>query len=172
MMAGAFLIGIGSGILFEIFRLWRYFKNGFVSVFLQDFLFFLLTFFAVTWYCIQKNDGQIRWFYLPPVGIGFVLYRLSFGKWLYRPIVWITEKIGVVLCKIFRLFWMPISWMIGKTAYLLRAFVLLNVIFLKKLFIFLKKCNIIKFNKTRFVSEGKNESGKSQKEENIIRFYH
>lgn len=172
IMLGACFIGVLLGILFEFFRLCRQFKNGFISVFLFDFIFFLLASMVITKYCIQYNDGQMRWFILPACLIGFTVYRISLGKWLYRPILFLTKKFFGLLKKICCFIFSPLVYLLHKFCRLLGRIFSAGLKFLKKPFIFLKKCYIIKSKEKRSVSERKNENGKSQKEEKSICFYH
>ncbi len=78
----AFFVGIGFGIYYDVLRLFR------LSVGLDlffDLLFWVSCSFVTFSYLLIFNNGEIRWIYLVTILVGFLAYKLSFGK-LFLPI--------------------------------------------------------------------------------------
>lgn len=72
----ALLTGILLGVLYDVFR---FFRLTFNSNFLLDFLFWIVTAFAVFSFLLIFNNGEIRGIYFVLIFAGFVFYILTLG---------------------------------------------------------------------------------------------
>lgn len=72
----ALFTGILLGVLYDVFR---FFRLTFNSNFLLDFLFWIVTAFAVFSFLLIFNNGEIRGIYFVLIFAGFVFYILTLG---------------------------------------------------------------------------------------------
>lgn len=93
----ALLFGLGAGLFYECFRILRCAVNillpakrktfrviHLVAVFFEDLLFFLvLSAFGIL-FLYGCNRGQLRISILLAMGVGFAVYLLTLGKWVFR----------------------------------------------------------------------------------------
>ncbi len=84
----ALLTGILLGVLYDVFR---FFRLTFNSNFLLDFLFWIVTAFAVFSFLLIFNNGEIRGIYFVLIFAGFVFYILTIG--------YVTKNIEVKFAK-------------------------------------------------------------------------
>lgn len=96
------LLGIIFGLLFDIFRVIRVFSGGKVSVFFQDFIYFLLCSIPTFIYLFVFNRGQVRFFALLSIFIGATAYYLSVGRFLFPVLRRFLFRIKNFILRIFR----------------------------------------------------------------------
>lgn len=72
----AVLLGAALGLVYDIFRI---FRLTFGLNFLFDFLFWIISAFAVFSYLLIFNNGSVRAIYLMSVLLGFLLYIFTLG---------------------------------------------------------------------------------------------
>ena len=81
LFLGAVLLGAVLGAVYDIFRAVRLsFKNPGWLVFFEDLLFMFLSGLAYYSFCVELCRGQIRFFALVGVIIGFSAYILTLGR--------------------------------------------------------------------------------------------
>ena len=95
-------IGLGFGLLFDIFRAIRVFLGGKLAVFFQDFIYFLLCAVVVFVYLFIFNRGQVRFFALLAVLAGSLFYYLTVGRYIFSFIRKLIKKLKALICKIGR----------------------------------------------------------------------
>lgn len=88
----ALLTGVLLGAVYDVFRFFRLIFN---SNFFLDFLFWILTAFAVFSFLLIFNNGEIRGIYLLLFFAGFVFYILTLG--------YATKSIEVKFTKIVKI---------------------------------------------------------------------
>ena len=85
----AFLSGLMIGVLYDCFRIVRlYMFKGKLSVFICDFLFMVLCAFVSVGFSVAFSRGNTRYFTLIGEGGGFLLYRLTIGRFSTLIIGW------------------------------------------------------------------------------------
>lgn len=84
----AVLLGGVLGLLFDFFRLWRLVFN---DKFFFDFLFWIISAFAVYCYLLIFNSGSIRMIYLLFIFFGFLLVLFTLGC--------VTKPIQITIAK-------------------------------------------------------------------------
>lgn len=88
----ALLTGVLLGAVYDVFRFFRLIFN---SNFILDFLFWILTAFAVFSFLLIFNNGEIRGIYLLLIFAGFVFYILTLG--------YVTKSIEVKFAKMVKI---------------------------------------------------------------------
>lgn len=88
----ALLTGVLLGAVYDVFRFFRLIFN---SNFILDFLFWILTAFAVFSFLLIFNNGEIRGIYLLLFFAGFVFYILTLG--------YVTKSIEVKFAKMVKI---------------------------------------------------------------------
>lgn len=88
----ALLTGVLLGAVYDVFRFFRLIFN---ANFILDFLFWILTAFAVFSFLLIFNNGEIRGIYLLLFFAGFVFYILTLG--------YVTKSIEVKFAKIVKI---------------------------------------------------------------------
>lgn len=79
----AFLLGIGLGIAYEIFRVPRLLLCiSPILVFVADTLYFFLCSVVLFLFVFFANDGQVRLFLLLSTAVGGMLYALTVGRFV------------------------------------------------------------------------------------------
>lgn len=92
---GALILGLVLGALYDVFRALRLsFKHPRAVVFVEDVLFVMIFGLSFYSYCTELCRGQIRFFILAAMLIGFAAYLLTLGR-----IVSKTVAKGVKICK-------------------------------------------------------------------------
>ncbi len=80
LMLGAFL-----GVFYDIFRILRLLinpKN--LSVFIQDIIYFLISGFVTFVFVLIMNSGESRFYILAGEALGWILYHVSLGDFIYK----------------------------------------------------------------------------------------
>ncbi len=166
----AILVGVGLGVLYDVFRLWRVMHHGKISVFLQDVLWWMLFAFLSFYFALFWQGGVVRWYTLAGEIIGFWLYHKTIGKLVF----FLCEKILKLILWVLRLIMQPLRWLFHLLMKPIRHIFRKEKEILKNLFIFLKERIIIKkrkrHNAVAYAERGW-ESGE-QKKEKENRFSH
>lgn len=77
------LLGCALSVVYDIFRLDRMiFKRSVFTVALEDILFWVISAFSVFCLMLLTTNGQIRVFVLIGVFIGFIIFRLTFSRFI------------------------------------------------------------------------------------------
>lgn len=83
-MLQALLAGAAMGIYYDVFRfLRRIFKFSDLSVALQDILFWITSAVLIFFVCLELNAGFIRIYFVIFVMIGWLLYFMTAGKFIF-----------------------------------------------------------------------------------------
>lgn len=90
------LTGFAIGILFDIFRiLRRNFKTWDWIIYIQDFIFWILTGFILLFSIFTFNEGELRGYIFIAIILGIILYLLLLSKYF----IWIATKIIIFFKK-------------------------------------------------------------------------
>ena len=104
------LLGALLGILYDVFRITRLaFVIPSLLVLLEDLAFFLLSSILLFNYLLQFSHGQIRYFILAGVVLGWILYYCSVG----RIVMGVASRFIHVIKQVLRVLCAPFVW-IGK----------------------------------------------------------
>lgn len=81
----AVLLGVGLGLVYEVFRLLRLaFSSQKTVVFVQDVLFSLTALISTFVFVVAVNEGQLRFFLLIGELCGFMVYYFTLGALIFR----------------------------------------------------------------------------------------
>ncbi len=79
------LLGIGLGILYDVFRIIRMLINKRnITIFLQDIIYFIVSGFVTFIFVLGINEGQSRFYILAGEGIGWIVYHITLGEKIYH----------------------------------------------------------------------------------------
>lgn len=96
--------GVGTGLLFDLFRAWRMLlRPGNLSTGIGDLLFWLLVSVGVFLVIFTVNNGELRWFELLGIILGSLTYFLAFSHCCLKTITALSKfliKIVLVILKI------------------------------------------------------------------------
>ena len=109
----ALFLGVALGCLYDLFRITRVaFLLPAALVLVEDLLFFFLSSIVLFGFMLERSYGQIRWFILLGVILGWVLYYFTLGSlvmkcsariigftrrllaFLWRPFAFLGRKLG------------------------------------------------------------------------------
>ena len=89
LLNGAFI-----GLIFDFFRILRKsFKTTNIITYIQDILFWILTGISIIFCMYKFSDGEIRFFMLLGIILGFSLYLLMFSSFIIQICVFIIKYI-------------------------------------------------------------------------------
>jgi len=146
----AVVLGGGLGALYDLFRIGRILKKKWAfTVFCEDLLFSLLAALATAWSFTFTNYGQVRLFLLVGEGLGFMIYHYTVGAFV------------TFWARLFKGFLTFLGQKIKKI-----------MKFLKKPFIFLKKCyriTMYHFVERRSLGEKERRQNNSKKHQGQAR---
>ena len=109
------LFGMGLGVLYDLFRIFRVaFPPGRTLALFEDLIWWLMAGVLTVLFCIAEMNGQIRIFALMGEGIGFLLYHLTIGVLVLGASRWIIGLISAILRFLYRITLAPIGHLIGK----------------------------------------------------------
>ncbi len=108
----SFGFGFLLGVVYDLFRIVRLtLTRGKAAVFVMDVLYFLLAGIAVFIFMLAYNSGEIRFYLLLGILLGFLIYYFTFGafvlKWsnrIIRALRRLTRLVG-------RIVWAPVRGM-------------------------------------------------------------
>lgn len=88
----SFVLGSFLGLIFDIFKVVNsILEKNLKRVFFEDILYFILSAFATFIYVLIVNMGEIRFYILSGEIIGWLIYRFTFGRLIYKFILIITR---------------------------------------------------------------------------------
>lgn len=103
-------LGAVLGCIYDFFRITRLaFVIPSLLVLLEDLMFFLVSSIILFNYLLQSNHGQIRYFILVGVVLGWTIYYFSVG----RLVMGLSARFIHLIKQLLRLIWSPFAWM-GK----------------------------------------------------------
>ncbi len=117
--------GLGSGLVFDMFRAWRrLLRPGSVSTGIGDLLFWLLVSVGIFFVIFTVNNGEIRWFELVGLILGGLIYFLAFShsclgaltaviKFFAKIILFLLKIILTPLVFLYKMIKSPLLWMGG-----------------------------------------------------------
>lgn len=83
MYAG--ILGIILGFAYDIFRILRMILNSKnVFIFIQDVLYFIISGIITFGFVLYFNSGDSRFYILAGEAIGWILYHLTIGNFIYK----------------------------------------------------------------------------------------
>lgn len=107
--------GLIIGVIYDIFRVVRSItQSGKWFTAVIDFVFWVLVAFLLFYMLFKVNGGQIRFYTLIGIALGWSLYRLTIGALVVKTLLKIYEVILAIVSwpiKILIKFW---KWVIGK----------------------------------------------------------
>ncbi len=104
----AFLFGIGYSVFYCFFKAIRKgFRHNAIVVFIEDILFFVITAFATFFLLLALTNGEIRFYMLLGIFIGFALFYFSlseilssiiaaFFKVIKRCVLWVAHLLTAI----------------------------------------------------------------------------
>ena len=99
LFLGALVLGAVLGALYDVFRALRMsFRHPAPIVFAEDVLFMLISGTAYYSYCTELCRGQIRFFVLAAILIGFSAYLLTLGRLVSACIAYVVKLAKSFLC--------------------------------------------------------------------------
>ena len=79
------LLGAILGFLYDCFRFIRMMINPRnIFIFAQDIAYFFVSAMVTFLFVLVLNDGESRFYILAGEGIGWIVYHLTFGEFIYR----------------------------------------------------------------------------------------
>lgn len=88
----SFILGSFLGFIFDIFKVVNsILEKNLKRVFFEDILYFILSAFATFIYVLIVNMGEIRFYILSGEIIGWLIYRFTFGRLIYKFILIVTR---------------------------------------------------------------------------------
>ena len=107
-------IGFFAGAVFDIFRILRLAVNfGKIAVAIQDVIYILFVFALSFAFLLSKNMGEIRMFAVLGELLGFIIYYLTFGSFVYSIGGRIIEFLRRLFIKVFRIISYPFIKLFG-----------------------------------------------------------
>lgn len=107
------LLGAVLGCFYDLFRITRIaFLMPALLVLIEDLLFFLFSSIALFGFLLENNDGQIRWFILLGVVLGWTVYYFTAGSLVMKCSARIIAGVRAVLAFL----WRPFAWAGDRSA--------------------------------------------------------
>ncbi len=107
-------LGFVFGLLYEFFRFFRLaIPHGEIAVAVEDFLFFLPVTAVFLLFTYAFSEGEVRWFSVGGMGMGFFLYLQTLGKLLLFFSNAILRLVKAFLRFVFRITFVPL-WNVFK----------------------------------------------------------
>lgn len=101
----ALFLGVVLGCLYDVFRVTRIaFLMPAALVLAEDLLFFFLSSIVLFGFMLERSYGQIRWFILLGVILGWVLYYFTLGSLVMKCSAKIIDLTGRLLAFLWRPF--------------------------------------------------------------------
>ena len=101
--------GMGMALIYDIFRIFRKFiKHPAVFVYMEDVLYWLIVSFAMFYFMLSQNYGDIRAFTIIGAAVGAVLYLSAFSPFVISILVIIIEFAIHVIATVIRIILAPI----------------------------------------------------------------
>ena len=139
-LAQMLALGAVCGMYYDVFRVVRVIMRPTARViFVQDLAFFVSSAAVTFLFLLALNGGEVRWYLLLGQLAGFALYYRTVGQLVLRFANGVYRALSAAWRWWWRTVFRPLRWIGRKIG---RPFVLLGektAIFLKKIWIFLKK---------------------------------
>ncbi len=115
-LLASLILGFCLGLYWELFRFLRQvIPHKSVAVALEDLVFFLGCAFAFWLISFAFGLGQIRWFSVCATALGFLLYLLTLGKWIFaatgRILRLIKRLFGFLKRRLLAPLWLLLVWL-------------------------------------------------------------
>lgn len=92
LFLGGIILGAALGSLYDVLRAWRMtVRHTALAVALEDFAFVFVTGISFYSYCTQLCRGQIRFFVLAAIVLGFAAYLLTLGRIVSRGVAFVVN---------------------------------------------------------------------------------
>lgn len=79
------LLGIVLGVMYDIFRITRMIINSKnLAIFIQDVLYFVVSGLITFFFVLKANSGDSRVYIIIGEGLGWILYHLTIGEFIYK----------------------------------------------------------------------------------------
>lgn len=86
----ALLLGIASGVCYDVFRVLRQaVRHSWLAVLLEDISFFALVTAVLFGFFMERCGGEVRFFVVLGLLLGWLLYFFSAGTFLTKPMLWL-----------------------------------------------------------------------------------
>ncbi|HIZ56174.1 MAG TPA: spore cortex biosynthesis protein YabQ [Firmicutes bacterium] len=159
----ACLLGVGLGLIYDIFRILRLaVPSGGIIIFVEDLLFFLVAGTATFLFMIRYNSGMLRGFIFVGELLGFSVYYFSIGTLVYRIADALINQIRKIFHMLFRILVWPFQKAFGFIYQRVRSFFVVIYTKLKnqdkKLKMCLKRRRKVLYNKSVY-KNSKNKKG-------------
>ncbi len=130
----AFYIGIFSAILYDIFRVIRkVFAHKNYLVYIEDFLFWIIVTCCFYYIFLHKNNGEIRFYLLLGLFIGFLLFILTLSRFFRKYLEIIFRFCIKFFKKIITLLLQPLKILCKMVVRCLRPILIIIIKSLKKI---------------------------------------
>ena len=107
------LLGVVLGCFYDLFRITRIaFIIPALLVLVEDLLFFLFSSIVLFGFMLENSYGQIRWFILLGVALGWVIYYFTAGSLVMK----CSAQIIATIRRILAFLWRPFAWSGKKCA--------------------------------------------------------
>lgn len=91
----AFYIGLALAVVYDMIKIFRYaIPHTNLFVYIEDALFWIISTFSTFHICLEKNDGEIRVYFLIAIFLGMLLYFMLISSFVMS----LSEKI-IDICK-------------------------------------------------------------------------
>ena len=101
------LLGVVLGCFYDLFRITRIaFIIPALLVLVEDLLFFLFSSIVLFGFMLENSYGQIRWFILLGVALGWVIYYFTAGSLVMK----CSAQIIATIRRILAFLWRPFAW--------------------------------------------------------------
>lgn len=102
------LLGVLLGCVYDLFRITRIaFLVPALFVLVEDLLFFLLSSIVLFGFILERNCGQLRWFILLGVALGWVLYYFTLGSLVMK----CSARIIALTRRFLSFLWRPFAFL-------------------------------------------------------------
>ena len=117
--------GLLAGILFDFFRIFRkcFYTKDFV-IYIQDILFWICTGFLILYTMYKYTDGELRFYMVLGIILGFMFYMLTISKYIIKISVKILNILKKVISFVFNTILYPIKWIIARLVNLTKKIII------------------------------------------------
>lgn len=92
------VLGVTLGFIYDLFRIVRMIINPRnMGIFIQDVIYFILSGLITFIFVLCFNSGESRFYILAGEGIGWIIYHITIGDFIYR----ISGKVVTIFKKKF-----------------------------------------------------------------------
>lgn len=101
------LLGVALGCFYDLFRITRIaFIIPALLVLVEDLLFFLFSSIVLFGFMLENSYGQIRWFILLGMVLGWVIYYFTAGSLVMK----CSAQIIAAVRRVLAFLWRPFAW--------------------------------------------------------------